>query len=58
MYCSNRRTLTLVARDGATSTAFSTALRTLAKRVLAQTGIRLRPEPAMPGPGDPFGSAF
>ncbi|GLW95938.1 hypothetical protein Misp02_00250 [Microtetraspora sp. NBRC 16547] len=49
VYCSTRRTLTLVARDGATATAFATALRTLASQVMRQTGIRLRPEPVMVG---------
>ncbi|MGN9846109.1 hypothetical protein ACTMTI_49140 [Nonomuraea sp. H19] len=45
VYCSISRTVTLVARDGATSAAFPTALHTLANRVLQQTGIQLRPEP-------------
>ncbi|WP_066932765.1 UDP-N-acetylmuramate dehydrogenase [Microtetraspora fusca] len=49
VYCSTRRTLTLVASDGATATAFATALRTLAGQVMRQTGIRLRPEPVMVG---------
>ncbi len=45
VYCSTRRTLTLVARDGATATHFTTALRTLAARVFEATAIRLHPEP-------------
>ncbi|GAA3812111.1 UDP-N-acetylmuramate dehydrogenase [Streptomyces chiangmaiensis] len=48
VYCSSRRTLTLTARRGATSTSFDAALRTLAARVFSATTIRLTPEPRRP----------
>ncbi|MGW5689028.1 UDP-N-acetylmuramate dehydrogenase [Nonomuraea sp. NPDC003754] len=54
VYCSTRRTLTLVARDTstdlATATAFATTLHTMAGQVERQTGIRLHPEPVAIGP--------
>ncbi|MEU6710028.1 UDP-N-acetylmuramate dehydrogenase [Nonomuraea sp. NPDC046802] len=50
VYCSTRRALTLVARDGATATAFAATLHTLASQVERQMGIRLRPEPVSVSP--------
>ncbi|MEU4110988.1 UDP-N-acetylmuramate dehydrogenase [Streptomyces sp. NPDC027717] len=50
VYCSTARTLTLTAREGATATAFTSALRQLAAAVFEAYGIRLRPEPVRPGP--------
>ncbi|MFF4933298.1 UDP-N-acetylmuramate dehydrogenase [Streptomyces griseofuscus] len=49
VYCSTTRTLTLTTRDGATATAFASALRQLAADVFAAYGIRLHPEPVRPG---------
>ncbi|QKW19829.1 UDP-N-acetylmuramate dehydrogenase [Kitasatospora sp. NA04385] len=49
VHCSERRTLTLTAHDGATATAFVQALADLAARVGSTTGITLRPEPVLVG---------
>lgn len=43
--CSTLRTLTLTAHDGATASAFNTALRSLIRDVFDATGIRLHSEP-------------
>lgn len=48
IFCSERRTLTLAARDGATAASFTTALQRLAARVLATTGIQPTTEPVQP----------
>lgn len=47
--CSNRRTLTLTAHDGATATGFAQALTELSAQVKIATGIRLQPEPVLVG---------
>ncbi|WP_416968244.1 UDP-N-acetylmuramate dehydrogenase [Streptomyces sp. 4F14] len=48
VHCSSRRTLTLTAHHGATSTSFDAALRTLADRVFSATSIQITPEPRRP----------
>ncbi|MFI9829667.1 UDP-N-acetylmuramate dehydrogenase [Streptomyces sp. NPDC051913] len=48
VYCSSRRTLTLTAHRGATSTSFDAALRTLTACVFSALAIRLTPEPRRP----------
>lgn len=50
IYCSTRRALTLIARDGATAANFTTALRTLTTAVQHAYSIQLRPEPIQPCP--------
>ncbi|MFD4536259.1 UDP-N-acetylmuramate dehydrogenase [Kitasatospora sp. NPDC058397] len=47
--CSERRTLTLTAHDGATATGFAQALTELSAQVEIATGIKLRPEPTLVG---------
>ncbi|AUY50953.1 UDP-N-acetylmuramate dehydrogenase [Streptomyces sp. CB01881] len=47
--CSERRTLTLTAHDGATSTGFAQALTKLSAQVEIATGVSLRPEPMLVG---------
>ncbi|MGW4381246.1 UDP-N-acetylmuramate dehydrogenase [Kitasatospora sp. NPDC004531] len=47
--CSERRTLTLTAHDGATATDFAQALTALSAQVESATGIALRPEPVFVG---------
>ena len=49
VYCSTRRTLTLTARRSATASAFHEALRTMAERVYAGTGVTLHAEPVRLG---------
>ncbi|WP_051779935.1 UDP-N-acetylmuramate dehydrogenase [Streptomyces sp. NRRL S-241] len=48
VYCSQDRTLTLAARDGATATSFAAALEALAQAVLTMHRIHLRAEPVRP----------
>ncbi|MFF7990509.1 UDP-N-acetylmuramate dehydrogenase [Kitasatospora xanthocidica] len=47
--CSERRTLTLTAHDGATATGFAQALTELSTQVEIATGISLHPEPTQVG---------
>ncbi|MFJ6139331.1 UDP-N-acetylmuramate dehydrogenase [Kitasatospora sp. NPDC092286] len=47
--CSERRTLTLTAHDGATAAGFTQALTELSAQVEIATGIKLRPEPTLVG---------
>ncbi|MFD7732198.1 UDP-N-acetylmuramate dehydrogenase [Kitasatospora phosalacinea] len=49
VHCSERRTLTLTARGGATATTFAQVLTELAAQVEKATGITLRPEPVLVG---------
>ncbi|MEV6862281.1 UDP-N-acetylmuramate dehydrogenase [Streptosporangium subroseum] len=49
VYCSNLRTLTIVAREGATTSTFAATLQKLASQVHAATEIHLSPEPVMLG---------
>lgn len=49
IHCSERRTLTLIADDGATATGFAEALAELSAQVEIATGIGLRAEPTMVG---------
>ncbi|MCX5398861.1 UDP-N-acetylmuramate dehydrogenase [Streptomyces sp. NBC_00102] len=51
VYCSTVRSLTLTVRHGATSHAFSEALRMLADEIHGTYGIQLRPEPVVPMSG-------
>ncbi|MGW2838551.1 UDP-N-acetylmuramate dehydrogenase [Streptomyces sp. NPDC001493] len=51
VYCSTVRSLTLTVRHGATSQAFSEALRMLADEIHGTYGIQLRPEPVEPMSG-------
>ncbi|MGW0070275.1 UDP-N-acetylmuramate dehydrogenase [Streptosporangium sandarakinum] len=50
--CSELRTLTIVAREGATAARFAGVLHRLTEQVHAATGIRLRPEPLIIGMTD------
>jgi hypothetical protein len=45
VYCSAKRTLTIVARDPATSASYTRALSTLTTQVHETTGIQLTIEP-------------
>ncbi|MGA5816663.1 hypothetical protein ACPC54_02180 [Kitasatospora sp. NPDC094028] len=47
--CSERRTLTLTAHDGATATGFTQALTELSAQVETATGVTLLPEPVLVG---------
>ncbi|WP_157815547.1 UDP-N-acetylmuramate dehydrogenase [Kitasatospora sp. CB02891] len=47
--CSDRRTLTLTAHDGATATGLAQALTALSAQVESATGIVLQPEPVLVG---------
>lgn len=49
VYCSNLRTLTIVAREGATAATFAATLQKLVAQVYAVTKIRLCPEVTMLG---------
>ncbi|SNT06278.1 UDP-N-acetylmuramate dehydrogenase [Streptosporangium subroseum] len=49
VYCSALRTLTVVARTGATAATFATTLQNLAAQVHEATGIYLHPEPVSLG---------
>ncbi|MFJ8432003.1 UDP-N-acetylmuramate dehydrogenase [Kitasatospora sp. NPDC094019] len=49
IHCSEHRTLTLTAHDGATATSFARALTELSAQVEIATGIALLPEPVLVG---------